>query len=382
MTFLSFLSAELRFRKKGVIANSIAVLVAAAAIAFLLTTASASKRSIQLITKNMGQNLILIHDSTKPEDYYMASGKEVLFPQKWIDTLFNLEQIVTTYHVAVLQMRDEVKGKNLIITGALPVKGVRESAPGDKKNPFIQIPAGTVRLGSEAALETGLKESDTVHIKGMAFTVTRIEEEKGTTDDYRVYLNLRELQSLTGKDSLINAIFSMECLCEGEPLTVTEARIRRLVVRALPDIKIMTLGTIAIARYEAREASERYNQVVISLLLFAAVAFIMVQSWTEARAREKESALLAAIGFKGNVTASLYLLKATLIALPSSLLGFFIGLHTALMAGPSFVKAKVLPDYSPLPWIILGAIALTILAFLPALNRTLKSDPFEILRED
>ncbi|MBL8026581.1 MAG: ABC transporter permease [Fibrobacteres bacterium] len=382
MTFFRFLKREISYRKKGLLANAAVVAIGVAAVTFLMTTSEASKRSIQLITKNMGQNLILIHEETKAEDYYMATGKEQLFPIKWIDTLLNMENVVTTYHVAILQLRDTINGVNAVLTGAKPVKGLKTASPSEKKNPFTEIIPGSVRLGSEVATELNVKAGSSILIKGKTFIVDRIEKSLGTTDDYRIYLDLKEMQSLAGVPQNINAVLALDCLCEGEPISVTEKRIRDTIVRILPNIKVMSLRKIAIARHEAREATDKYNRIVIILLMAASIAFIVIHSWSEARHREKESALLSALGYPSSLTVKMYLSKSLIISIIPTLAGFAIGSITALKIGEQIVKAKIQTDYTLLPWLLGAALVICIIAFLPALNRALKSDPVDLLREE
>jgi hypothetical protein len=380
MSFLRLLLAEIRFRKKGFLLNAAAVLVATAVFIFFLKTSEASKRSIQIITKNMGQNVVFVDEATRPEDFYNGSGKETLFPETYVDTLLSIKTIVTTYHVAILQRRQKVGGADAILTGARPVKGPKASE--EKKNPFLEIKPGTVRLGSEIAKDAGLSAGAKVTIGEKAFSVERVEEEKGTADDYRIYMELGELQRMAALPGRISAVLSMECLCEGEPLSVTEKRIRQVVMARLPDLKVITLRSIALARYETREATDRYNHVLMTLLFIAAFAFIALQSYGEALRKEKESALMTAVGFPWTVSLALYAGKAAAVALPFALAGFALGQAVAVAAGPYFAKAKVASDWALLPETLILALLCVFLSFIPALIKTISSDPFETLREE
>jgi predicted lysophospholipase L1 biosynthesis ABC-type transport system permease subunit len=169
---------------------------------------------------------------------------------------------------------------------------------------------------------------------------------------------------------------------EGEPLSVTEKKIRQTVSSKLPDLKVVTLSTIAVARYEAREATDRYNRILLSLIFAAALAFIAFQSYGEALRREKESALMSAVGFPGSTTFKLYLGKAILVALPSSLAGFAAGQFAAVILGAGFAKAKMAADAAMLPETLLLAFVCVFLSFIPAMVKSLRSEPFEILREE
>jgi ABC-type lipoprotein release transport system permease subunit len=380
MSFLTFFWNELKYRKAGYAANFIAVVSAVIVVVFVRQTLEASKRSIRLITKNMGQNLIVLHEDSDLESYYTAFKPCVPMPQAYVDTLAAIKDFTTTYHVAVLQKRETVGGAEAILTGALPVKGARASE--GKKNPFIAIPDGTVRLGSEFARAAGLGGGDSITILGREYRIERVEGEKGTMDDYRVYMPLSDLQAGTDQAGKISAILSLECLCAGEPLSVTEDRIRRSIRRIMPDVKVITLRNIALARYETREVTEKYGQIVLALLFIATLLFIVVQSYTEAARKERESALMSAVGFPHATMLRMYGLKALVIALPASLAGYLLGQLLVVKIGPLFAKAKVVPDYSMWHWFFAGALVVILLGFVPAIVRSLRSDPFDILREE
>jgi ABC-type lipoprotein release transport system permease subunit len=380
MSFLKFLFAEIKYRKIGYLANAFVVTLAVVAVVFISLTSQASKRSIRLITKSMGQNIIVMPEDASLENYYTALGRPITMPQAYVDTLAAIKEVQTTYHVAILQTREKIEGKEAILTGARPIKGVRESD--DKKNPFIEIKKGTIRLGSEIAKKTGLSQGSTASIAGRSYTVERIEEEQGTMDDLRVYLELEDIQEITGQQGRINAILSLECLCAGVPLSVIEERIRKAIRRILPDVKVITLRNIAIARYEAREVTERYNRIVLVLLFVATLLFIVVQSYTEAAKRERESALMSAVGFPHLITLLIYVIKAILIIVPAVVAGYLAGQYLSVKVGPLFAKARVSTDYSLMGHFFIGAFVIVVAGFVPAIVRSMRSDPFEILREE
>lgn len=380
MSFIRFFLSEIRYRKTGFISNILVVVLAVTALSVILRISDASKRSIQLITKNMGQNVMLIHEDTDLEAYYGATGGELLMPQAFLDSVSTMEEVVTTYQVGVLQKRGPFSGVEAVLTGALAVKGARASE--GKKNPFTDVEKGSVRLGSEIAAKTGLKAGATVEFLDAPYRVAEVEEEKGTMDDYRVYVPLKDLQYALNLQGKITAILSLECLCSGEPLSITEARIKKTIQAVLPEVKVVTMRSIALARYEAREVTEQYNRIILALLLTAAVLFIIIQSYSEALKRQKESALMSALGFKGNTAVRLYLAKALVVAVSGVLIGYGLGQKTALAVGPIFAKAKVNADWTGLPWFLAAATLAVALSFMPALVRSLRSDPFELLREE
>ncbi|OGS34819.1 MAG: hypothetical protein A2293_13970 [Elusimicrobia bacterium RIFOXYB2_FULL_49_7] len=380
MTFLSFFFREIRYRLRGYIINVLVVLLSVASVVFIRQISESSIRSIQLITKSMGQNMVLIHEDTRLEDYYTASGKELDLPQAYVDTLIRTGKVDATYHVAILQIRRSFMGTDVILTGAASVKGGKEE--GGKKNPFPEMRPGEIRIGKEISQSTGLLAGDTALLLGDSVLVTGVEEEKGTMDDYRVYMDLATLQSKSGRPGKITSILSLECLCAGEPLSITESRIRQAVRSVLPEVKVITLRNIAIARYQARETTEKYGRIILVLILVSTLLFIAVQSYSEATQKEKESALMSAIGFSGWTTVFLYILKAFWVSIPAVLSGFFLGQFLSVRVGPLLAKAKVVSNYGDLALYFPAAFGVVLIGFLPAVIRALRSDPFDILREE
>ena len=137
MSFFRFFLAEIRYRRAGALSNALAVVLAVACLSVILRISDASKRSIQLITKNMGQNVMLLHEDTDLEAYYGASGSETLMPLSYLDSVARMKDVVTTYQVGVLQKRGKIKGVDAVLTGALPIKGARASE--GRKNPFTDV---------------------------------------------------------------------------------------------------------------------------------------------------------------------------------------------------------------------------------------------------
>jgi len=380
MNVIKYSFSENRYRFKGYLSNVAAVSLACAMLVFVVLTSRASLRSIQIITKNMGQNVILLHDSTRLDDFYASVGRQQLFPEKYIDTLFRIEKLSTTYHVGILQHRAKVRGVEAILTGANPVQG--SLVVSDHSNPFLQIPRGTVRLGGEIAKATGLKIGDSLDVLGAPYTVSRVEEDKGLTDDWKVYMPLHDLQAMLKLPGQINAIISLECLCNGEPLSQTEKRIRNMIENRMPDMRVYTLNTIALARYESREVMNRYNQAILTIILIAAIAFIVLQSYSEARQRERETALLSALGFGIRTHILLLVLKIVAIAVVAGIIGTLLGEAVALRLGPAFAKAKIATDPELMKWNIIGALVVVFISYIPAMIKTVRTDPFEILREE
>ncbi|MBF0431119.1 MAG: hypothetical protein HQK83_07565 [Fibrobacteria bacterium] len=380
MTFRKFIIAELFRYKKTYLAYFLTATIAVAAFVFISLTSQAAKRDIQLITKEMGQNVIILPAQTELEDYYSASGNEHTMPEEYADSLAAHKGINVTYHVAVLQKSSYIQGSRVIITGIKPYKGKLES--NGRKNPYRSIKTGEVRIGHIISQKTGLQKGDSLSIMGAKHIITKVKHPMGTMDDYRVFVDLDWLQLRLNRMGVIHAVLSLECLCGGVPLSIIENNIRQAVRKILPTVKVVTLRSIALGRYNARKTTDNYGRLVFFLVLFSSIMFIMLHSYSEAASRKREYALMSAIGFPGLFLIKLYLVKSFIITMASVPAGWIIGRTFTSSFGILFTKAIILPDYSLLPQLFIGLFVVVATGLSPALIHALKTDPFEILREE
>jgi len=383
MSFITFFFAELRFRIKGFLLAVAVCLLAVASVVFFHHISRSVERSIQMITKEMGQNIIILNEKTDAADYYSATGKETLLDETEAVALSQHPEIGSTYYVALLQKREAFQGMDVIVTGAGSVKGKTQGNRKEKReNPFPSIQSGKLYLGYEVARKTNLKTGDRTQLFGKEFTVAGIMEEKGFLDDIRVYMNLPEYQQLAGQAGKITSLLALECLCGSEPLSVQEERMDSLIRALLPGAKVITLRNIAIARYEARRVTEKYTFIIQGILLLCALVFIFALTYSESVKKERETALLAALGFGPYTSIRMHALKAFAIFIPAIGFGFLLGSVLAIRMVPGFGGANVPLDFAFFCPVLLGTALLLALGFSPALWYGLRTDPAEVLREE
>ena len=87
-----------------------------------------SKRSMQIIMKNMGHNLLILPKRVEPLDTYHCTEHQVLFSDEITTRLAQNVELGSRYYTSILQTREIVSGKTLLLTGIQPVSRADETA--------------------------------------------------------------------------------------------------------------------------------------------------------------------------------------------------------------------------------------------------------------
>jgi ABC-type antimicrobial peptide transport system permease subunit len=263
-----------------------------------------------------------------------------------------------------------------------------------------------------------------IEVLGRQFKIGRILPEQGSKEDISICLHLADAQELLGKPGKINQIMALGCRCDGERLP----KIRAQLAPVLPETKITEFRSIALARAEQRDmiagkkqamltqiASDKQkllddlaakNQQVVDeaaasrrnvqglmetlaaittpLVVLVSGVWVGLLALSNVRERLPEIGLLRALGKGSGHIAALFLGKAVLLGLLGGAVGFVLGNFAAhwLGAGALGVASDHLSAaYDILPWTLLGAPLVCVLAsYLPMLSAILQ-DPAVVLRD-
>ena len=147
---LKVIFKEISYRRVRAVIVILSLLSVLALLTFIQTTSRASIRTMQILMKNMGQNIVIIPNETDRLNYYTVTKDIPLFSQEIAGKIAFNKTVSANYYLGCLDKRlllnDE---KQVIISGKMEYKGVNQK-PG-AKNPFTPVAKGTVRLGSDAA---------------------------------------------------------------------------------------------------------------------------------------------------------------------------------------------------------------------------------------
>lgn len=371
-------------RRKWVLTAMIWLAMTALVSLYVYSSNSAAfnNRSMQLIMKNMGHNLLILPRAADASQVFTCGDSQMLFPEAATDEMAEHLELKSKYYVAVLQQRISEGAQDVLLTGIRPV--AREDESREKGNLLRPVEPGTTRLGADAARVLGANAGDTVSVNDRTFTVTEVLAPEGTLDDFRVYVNLRDAQDMFGQPGQINAIWSFLCM-EGMSLPDITAAQDTLMEKLFPDYITLTAMNIAHARDIARRSTSGYLNNFVRLVAVITMLIIAITGIQEVTERRGELGVMLAMGSGYPYIAALYASKVIILAALASVAGFFIGSYLSrdLMGGLLVVNTRPVGFiWSQFPGLAVKTCLVAALAALVPVVKMLLMDPNAILSEE
>ncbi|MBL8024790.1 MAG: FtsX-like permease family protein [Fibrobacteres bacterium] len=349
---------------------------------YISNTSRYTNRSMQLIVKRLGHNLIILPDSTNPLDLYWCTDKQTTASEEVTAFLAGHGKLASRYFVGVLQSRIELKGKSYLLTGIEPVQRADESA--EKGNMIRPVPEGTVRLGCMAAQQLGCSKGTTLLLKGTPYTVESVAKEMGDMDDYRVYLPLKTVQALTGQQGRIHYILAFLCQHSNDVDKSIE-RERLFLKQLVPEMTMVAKSNLIQGRALARQTTDKTLYYLLGLILVVTLMIIVISGSQEIAERRKETGILASMGAGYGYILSLYLIKIGILSLLASFSGFLLGSALAVHWTSGFLvteTAAVSFQWADFPLIAAVTLVTALVAESVPLLGLLRSAPSDILMEE
>ncbi len=363
----------------------LAVLGIVMAVAFFIaffTLNNASKRETIRLTRDMGFNLRIIPKSTDMDAFWTSGFSEQTMPEEFVARFMSYKDFSYAHLTATLHKKIEWNGRNIILTGIsseLEPSGRNKSpmSPVIKKNSAI--------VGWDLAHTFQLKKGDSLNIGNRKFFISQTLSETGSSDDIRIYLQLKDVQEIAQLPGQINEIMALNCLCmvdeDDDPLVV----LRRQLDKVLPDAKVIMNKTIAHAREKQRLMMERYAAFAMPFVMVVCAVWIGVLFMLNVRERKTEIGVLHAVGFSGFKVFLLFAVRAVLIGIIGAILGFLAGNVLAMEYGPDIFRVTAKAIHIDYQFLFISLIAAPLFAvvagFIPAMV-ALSQDPADILREE
>ena len=376
---------NLRHRKMRSALLVLSVMIGVASIIFLYTTTQAMEEDVANKLDQYGSNILIVPDTGEAMTFggitveAPAQVKELdmsLIPL--MKTIKNKETLGTI--APKLLVDTKIKGQEILLIGVdfpeeLHLKKWWK-LNGLAKN---ERPANDeVLLGSDAARALGLSPKQTITIKGQDFKVAAIIEPTGSSEnDQAVFIDLAVLQKLANRPKAISLI-EAAAFCYTCPID----EVTQQLTAILPATKVTALR----ASLESRNDTIRQFDVFarsVSLLLFLASSLVITLTMkSSVEERTREIGILRAIGFRKRHILQIILTEAGFLSLLGGILGYYIGMGTAVNFGAALVKSQV-----QIPWqfnLLMDALGASLLIGLlaslyPAWKAT-RLDPTESLR--
>lgn len=251
-----------------------------------------------------------------------------------------------------LLLNEPLEGKKTLIAGIDPDEVV---------SPFEvlgRLGDNDAALGVNLAQRLGKKRGDKISFKGSGFRVAAVLPETAGPEDLALFLPIHRLWSLAGLPHVVNEI---------RLFPRSGAFIEKIISRLgseHPQISIINTYRGDTAEHEIG-ISLREHRWVLYMITSAVIAFcVLIWSYLNASERSVEMATVVAIGGTGRVVLFMLVIRAAIVGIAGSLLGYF--------AGAAFVLAQDFNSALSVVWswkLFLamsgGVLVLSILGALP-----------------
>jgi putative ABC transport system permease protein len=345
-------------RKDRAFTALVSVAVVATIATAALTIYSDLEGKLSREFRGFGANVVITKNSAALTPGELASMRKILG---------NIGEIVPVgYAIAT-----ETTSKSRIVVGGADVDKLREL---NSSWSFSNAGHGTPLMGARvdetlahgANLQISFGKAST-SIKGAAVF------HSGSDDDSRIYLPLEDFVRLTGIQPN-TALLRIE----GKPQQIQNA-ISQLSA-TLPGVEVKPVRRITQAQ-TAVVGKTRSVVLASSAAVVVLIMLCMVATFTgSVLERRKDFAVMKALGASNRTVNFLFASEAALLALAGSAAGYVLGCVIAFWIGKANFQAAILPQPMLLFPVLLGSVALALIASTAPLRLLQQIQPAGILR--
>ena len=239
---------------------------------------------------------------------------------------------------------------------------------------FSNAGQGNALIGSRVQ-ETLAHGADLQISFGNASTVIKAAGvfHSGSDDDSRIYIPLNDFVRMTGVEPSTALV-----RVEGRPQEIQSA-IARLSA-SLPNAEVQPVRQITQAQ-TAVVGKTRSVVLACSSVVVVLIMLCMVATFTgSVLERRKDFAVMKALGASNRTVNFLFASEAALVALTGSSAGYILGCGIAFWIGKANFDAAILPQPMLLLPVLLGSVALALIASTAPLRLLQQIQPAGILR--
>jgi len=215
-------------------------------------------------------------------------------------------------------------------------------------------------VGKAYAQVTGAKPGDSLTINQRTFKICGVLRETDSPDDYMIFADLKQVQSVFGKPNRVSLI-NVRAMCNYCPVGEAEFAINTKVV----GVRATSQREIAEAQHKIFKnvTSVILGMILLALIIACMAVFNMVMGSVHSRMRE--AGLLKVVGASRGQLMRLFIYESVIVGCAGGVIGYALGYLLATVVGPVVIRGAVIEAQWPHPLVAIGAaIATSVLASL------------------
>jgi putative ABC transport system permease protein len=232
-------------------------------------------------------------------------------------------------------------------------------------------------VGLRLAQALDLRPGQSLDIGGRSFRVAGILAENGSQDDDILFVDLGAAQEVMGRPGSVSLV-EVAALCIECPV---EDMVEQIAA-VLPQARVTALRQAVTLRMETVGQLSRFS-LAVSVVVLAIGGLVVLTTMLGAVAeRRQEIGLFRALGYRQGHVMRIILGEAALVSLAGGVLGWLLGMGTAVVLAPRLAGVTVPVGWSP--WLAMaamgGALLVGLLGSLYPARSAARLDPTTALR--
>jgi putative ABC transport system permease protein len=351
------------------LAGTVVAVVIAVVISVRTLSVQVDKQ-IHDLTHNLGGNMLVVPAGTNLADFYAFKYGDSSMPESYIEKIQN-----SKLNIGFIQSRlygnVEVDATPLVLVGEKTISRGNEYSPVSRES---------VIVGESVFSGSGMKETGNLNIQGESRTfqtpVDRVINPAPDGLDIGLFTSLGMSQKVLNKPGEINAMRLGGCWCSVD-VTVLASQVED----TLPGTKAITVEGMIKAQKGTVETVKRYSAIIYAVAIILIIVIVSILISSQVRRQKRQIGLLLAIGTAPYIVSLLFIIKAGLVGVIGSLLGYLLGYPLINNVGSVLMGTSLSIPEGSLLIVLIASLTVSILsALFPALHAA-RLDPTEILRE-